>query len=103
MVQVRWTRRALDDLDAIFAYIALDSPAIADAFARRIVASTRRLADFPLLGRMVPEANRADLREVLVRGYRVIYRVKPDLVEVLTVQHGARQLRLPEEADPPVS
>jgi len=44
------------------------------------------------MGRFVPEANRDDVRELIFRGYRVIYRTEPDLVQVITVIHGSRNL-----------
>jgi len=45
-------------------------------------------------GRIVPEFNRADIRELLIRKYRVIYRLTAlDIVEILTVHHGQRLLK----------
>jgi len=49
------------------------------------------LGRFPRRGRLVPEVNRAEIREILYRSHRVIYRLSPRLVEILTVRHG-RQL-----------
>jgi len=46
---------------------------------------------FPELGRIVPEVGRAEVREILFREYRVVYRLRPRLVEVLTVRHGRRK------------
>jgi plasmid stabilization system protein ParE len=43
---------------------------------------------------MVPEVGDESLREVVYENYRVVYRVRPDAVEILTVFHGARLLRL---------
>jgi toxin ParE1/3/4 len=56
----------------------------------------RRLAQaqaFPESGRVVPELERADVRELLEAPYRVIYRVWPDAIEVVAVVHARRQLR----------
>lgn len=46
----------------------------------------------PLIGRVVPEFNRQDLREVIFRGYRIVYLVQNDEVLILRVVHGARDL-----------
>lgn len=93
MARVTWTDQALDDLDAICRLIARDSRQYAQRFFDRVFRTTDRLAQFPLSGRVVPEFNREDVREVIVHGYRVIYRVlADDEVEVLTVRHGARRL-----------
>ena len=92
MAQVRWTPQAADDLEAICLFIARDAPGVAAVFADRVIRATERLADYPRMGRVVPELRLEDLREVIVGGYRVIYRIRRDQVEVVTVHHGARLL-----------
>jgi addiction module RelE/StbE family toxin len=92
MAHVRWTLQAADDLEAIVEFIAADSPHFAQLLAVDIVRSVERLATFPLSGRIVPELRKAALRELIIGNYRVVYRVKKDLVEVLTIHHGARLL-----------
>lgn len=92
MAQVRWTPEAYDDLEAIFLFIARDSPEFAATFVDRIIRSTDRLASFPRSGRVVPEFDTENLRELLVGSYRIIYRIKDDYVHLLTIIHGARLL-----------
>jgi len=91
---VNWTDQALDDLDCICLFIARDSPRYARIFAQRAFEATERLEEFPLSGRMVPEVGRKDIREVILGNYRIIYRVRDEEVEILTVHHGARMLKL---------
>jgi toxin ParE1/3/4 len=91
---VGWTAQALDDLDAVCLYIARDAPHIAQIFAARAFDATERLAEFPLSGRVVPETERPEIREVFVYSYRIIYRYTGDAVVILTVHHGARPLRV---------
>lgn len=99
MVQVTWTQQALEDLRAASLYIAHDSPRYAVIFSSRIVEATARLAVFP--NDIVPELGRPDLRELLVGDYRVIYRLKPNLLaEVIAVSHGMQRLRIPEDEQP---
>ena len=62
-------------------------------FTDRLVGSVQRLAAMPLIGRIVPEFNRDSLRELIFRGYRVVYSVAGDQATVLRVVHGARDLR----------
>ena len=57
-----------------------------------MLAAVERLADFPNSGRIVPELKDPAIREILFGSYRIVYRVKGDVVEVLTVYHGARLL-----------
>jgi toxin ParE1/3/4 len=92
MASVTWREPALDDVEDIRRRIARDSPQSAEAFVNRIFAATDRLELFPRSGRVVSGAERDDLREIFVHGYRVIYRIIDDEVEVVGVRHGARRL-----------
>ena len=76
----------------IVRYISLDSPARAVTFGQFLVHNTKRLAEFPELGRVVPELANSKIRELVVRSYRVIYRVDHAdcRVDVIRFWHGAR-------------
>jgi toxin ParE1/3/4 len=92
MAQVRWTLQAADDLERIAQFIARDSSQYASLFVIDVLDSVGRLADFPQSGRVVPEMNCPNIREIILGNYRIIYRLKTDLVEILTIHHGARLL-----------
>ena len=92
MAHVRWTPQAGDDLDAIAEFIARDSPHFAALLVANILQAVDRLIDFPESGRIVPEINNRNIREVILGNYRIIYRYRSDAVEVLTVHHAARLL-----------
>jgi plasmid stabilization system protein ParE len=81
---------AVDDLRNIHGYIAKDSEGYARTFVEKIILSVDKLADFPRLGRMVPEADQEAIRELLYHNYRIIYRITNELIEILTVVHGRR-------------
>jgi plasmid stabilization system protein ParE len=91
VTEVTWSPRSVADLDEIRAFIDVDSPAWADLTVRRLVAAIERLRAFPDSGRLVPERQRPDLREVVSGKYRIVYRRKPDLVEIVTVFRGSRE------------
>ena len=74
----------------IRAYIAQDSPIYADLILRRLVAAVERLTVFPESGRIVPERNTSEIREVIVRPYRIVYRASPGVVEIATVFRASR-------------
>jgi len=94
---IEWTDPALDDLEGIRDYIGKDSPYYARQFIERIFDAVEKLVDFPKIGRPVPEAqDRDDIRELIYQGYRLIYRTKPDRVQVITVIHGSRNLAAKE-------
>ena len=92
MAQIKWTPQSLDDIDAIANFIARDSDYYARMFAIKIFDSVERLKSFPESGRIVPELNRKEIREVIFGSYRIIYRIRDKLVEILTVYHSARLL-----------
>ena len=71
-------------------YIAADSPRYARIVAERIFSSVDRLIAFPLSGRVVPELGDPRLREVIDAPYRIVYRVRDDVLEILTVVHSAQ-------------
>jgi toxin ParE1/3/4 len=87
-VELRWTRKALENLDQIAAYIGQDNPTRASSFVGEIKEKTEMLLTFPALGRpgRVPGT-----RELVVHeNYVLPYRVKGDTVQIIRVQHVAR-------------
>lgn len=58
----------------------------------RLILSAERLESFPASGRLVPEAKDQRVCEVVVENYRIIYRLKKGMVQILVVIHGARNL-----------
>ncbi len=95
MAEVVWTERALNDLQAIYLFMARDAPEYAGLFNRRLYQATTRLGDFPRSGRVVAEWDSEDVRELIAQNYRIIYRVRTDQdrVEVLLIHHGAMLLQ----------
>jgi len=91
VIELLWSPRSVADLEEIRAFIEVDSPAWADLTVRRLVAAVERLREFPDSGRMVPERQLPDLREIVSGKYRIVYRRKPDLVEIATVFRGSRE------------
>ena len=90
--EVVWSFRAAADLESIVEYIFRDSEFYGRAVARELVAVARSLATFAERGRIVPEYEDSTVRQLIVRRYRLVYRVKPDRVEVLRIIHGAQQM-----------
>ena len=91
-MKIVWTDPAVKDLRELHAYIARDSEMYASGFVERIISAAERVAEHPKVGRVVPENNDEDVREILYQHYRIIYRIESDYIEVLTVIHGARDL-----------
>lgn len=94
MAEIRWTAQAADDLEAIADFIALDSRNYASLFVIDVMSVIERLELFPERGRVVPEFQNPNVREVILGNYRIIYRFQNGIAEILTVYHGARLLDL---------
>lgn len=92
MMKVIWSEGALLDLEHIRDYIAQDNPAYAKVFVERLLKTTRHLPQFPESGRLMPEAKSPNIREVLYQAYRIVHRRSPELIEVIMVVHGSRDL-----------
>ena len=90
-MKVIWSNEATDDLAAIHDYFANDSPEYATKTVKRILQRARQIANFPFSGRMVPELNNQDIRELIEGSYRIIYVTLPQEVRVLTVYHTSRK------------
>jgi len=93
-VRLEWTEPALADLEALRDYIAQDSPVNAVRFIERLFKTADKLVDHPRLGREVAEADDTseEIREQIFSGYRILYRVLSDRVQVIAVVDSARDL-----------
>ena len=87
-----WSRRATEDLEEIAEYISHDSESYARSVVRTILQKSRKLADFPFIGRIVPEFANESIREIFAYSYRIIYKIEQDEIDITTVIHGKRLL-----------
>ena len=91
-MRVHWTNTAVEHLLAIYERIARDSRLYARQVIDRLIGRSEQIGAFPLSGRVVPEYEAQDIREVIEGPYRIIYLVKPDQIDVLALVHGAQLL-----------
>jgi len=94
-MRIEWSEPAMQDMAALRDYIASDSPARSKLFIQRLFEHVENLQAFPELGRKVPETDAPDIRELVFQGYRIIYRLSPQRIDILTVLHGSRDLGNP--------
>ena len=92
-MRIKWTKPAVDDLQALRNYIARDSEYYAAAFIEKILNAVDRLGDFSEMGRVVPEANDENIREIIFQNFRIIYRTIPHAVQILAIIRGSRDLQ----------
>lgn len=93
MAQIIWTEPALQGLDAIAEYIALDNPSAARGLVENVFKRTARLEDFPQSGRIPPELPNSIYREVVAPPCRIFYRDDGSRVFILHVMRVERELR----------
>lgn len=93
MVEIIWTEPALEDINEIAEYIALDNQAAAKTLVKDILASAKRLKDFPESGRKPPELDDSRYREFIVGPCRIFYRRYEKKLFVLYVMRSERALR----------
>lgn len=90
--KVRFSHSARTDINHIVRFISSDNHEQAFRFARLLIEHAMSLAQFPERGRVVPEFAKESVREIVVRNYRIIYRVDHHThsVEVVRFWHEAR-------------
>ena len=91
--EIIWTDPAWDDVENAADYIARDSEFYAAAFVQEIKEAAASLANFAERCQIVPEFDDESIRELLVRSYRLVYRVSEKQVLILTLVQGALRLR----------
>jgi toxin ParE1/3/4 len=89
-VRVIWAPRAIARVVEIAAYIAAERPDSARRWVEDLFALAASLRSHPRMGRKVPEVDRDELRQVLQGKYRLIYRIEPARLVVLTIRHCRR-------------
>lgn len=91
-----WTKEALLRLQEIEEYISIDNPVVAIEFVGKLISLAETLKDNPGKGRVVPELSLENIRELLHKNYRIVYLVKKNSVDILTVFEGHQLLKKEE-------
>jgi toxin ParE1/3/4 len=93
---VKWTDEALENLWKIEQYIGRNSPENAESFVNYLIEQGKTIALNPHMGRMVPEISNPEIRELIVKKYRIVYRVHGKEIKILTVFEGHKLIRIEE-------
>jgi len=93
MVKVVWTEVSVEDLREIFDYISKNSFHYARITVDRIYKRADRISINPRIGRIIPEIDSDEVRELIIGNYRLIYYIVNDgRVDILRIYHSARSL-----------
>jgi toxin ParE1/3/4 len=91
MVQINWTRIAVEDLRSIYEFISKGSKKYAQLEIIKIKTRTRILRTKPLVGKQVIEKDDVAVRELVEGNYRIIYKiVDKERIDILTIHHCSR-------------
>ncbi|HCW75712.1 MAG TPA: plasmid stabilization protein [Candidatus Marinimicrobia bacterium] len=83
-----WTPTALQQLSEIEQFIAQDNPLAALEFVTYLIDRAETIRENPKMGRIVPELGEMDIREIIAKNYRIVYRLKGPEIQILTVFEG---------------
>jgi toxin ParE1/3/4 len=100
MAQIIWSALAKEHLREIDRYISEGSLFYSIIFIDKLIASVEKVGAFPRIGRIVPEFERDDLREIFFHKYRIVYSIKDDVVTIAAIVHGAMDLARKRDREP---
>lgn len=92
-MKLLWTKEAISNLHEIEKFIARDNLEAAIKFVDKLISLAETLVKNPSKGRIVPELSMESIREILYKNYRVVYILKQNSIDILTVFEGHKLLR----------
>ncbi|MBN2434181.1 MAG: type II toxin-antitoxin system RelE/ParE family toxin [Spirochaetes bacterium] len=95
-MKIFWTKEALLRIQDIEEYISRDNPNVSIDFVDKLISLAETLIDNPEKGRIVPELSLGKIRELLYKNYRIVYLVKKNSIDILTVFEGHQLLKKEE-------
>lgn len=89
---ILWSEAALLDIDEVCVYVSQKKPENARLMANKIQNSVQGILEDPYIGRKIPEYNQEHLRERIVDGFRILYRITPEAIEIVAIFSGRNRL-----------
>jgi addiction module RelE/StbE family toxin len=91
-MRIIWSPLAVDKASEIAHYIVQDKPSAAEKWADTVFSKVEQLKTNSEIGRIVPEINNDQFRELIYGNYRIIYRIEKKQLSILTIRHGKQIL-----------
>jgi len=95
-MRIIWSPLSVDRASEIADYIAQDKPSAAKKWIDTIFSKVEKLKSSPEIGRIVPEINDSQFRELIYGNYRIIYRIETKQISILTIRHSRQILPINE-------
>ena len=95
-MKIIWSPLAIDRATEIAEYISSDNVTASQNWIETIFEKVKILETSSEIGRIVPEIERNEIREILYGNYRIIYRIEKSSISILTIRHGKQILPVDE-------
>lgn len=95
-MKIVWSPLAVERASEIAEYIAQDNPTAAQNWVYDVFEKVKLLSFLPEMGRVVPEIERNEIRELLFVNYRILYRIENNSISILTIRHCGQILPVSE-------
>ncbi|MDY0132363.1 MAG: type II toxin-antitoxin system RelE/ParE family toxin [Desulforegulaceae bacterium] len=95
-MKIIWSPLAIDKTSAIADYIAMNNRSAAEKWIEKVFSKVTLLKESPKMGRIVPEINKNQFREILYGNYHIIYHIEKDQISILTIRHSKQILPINE-------
>ena len=94
-LKIIFSNSALNELEDIQTYYTeIGVPQVGTDFISNIISNIELLYDNPDMGRMVPEFNVSDIRELILSPYRIVYLREQQKITVIRIWRSERLLNL---------
>ncbi len=94
MVRLNWTSHALNKIEDICHYIDGYDVDSSKKFMKSVKIELDSLKQFPKIGRIVPERNNENLREIFIKKFRFLYIYEKNEITILTILHFKQDFTL---------
>jgi len=95
-MRIIWAPLAVDRASEIADYIAQDKPSAAEKWIDTVFSKVEQLKSSPEIGRIVPEINDSQFRELIYGNYRIVCRIETKQISIITIRHGRQILPINE-------
>ena len=95
-MKIVWSPLAVERASGIVDYIAQDKSLAADKWIHAVFSKVEQLRSNQEIGRIVPEINERQFRELIYGNYQIIYHIEKKQISILAIRHGKQILPIDE-------